>query len=951
MGLFDRIRIRLNEVKKEPPIESGSVDPANQQGAFRKNERNKKKIMRKLEPKGPKQGELNLGNTKTTNTPLSTKRTLKGRPLGSKTKSKGETYKQLTTGAERQRQRKDIKKQFKTQQPISDLKKAKKYAKGEYPKIGGGGLKPDIKKPVKGTTPVKTNISKVNVDKIFSGTGNVKKGGNVPDKNINPKSKGTTPVKTNVSKINVDKVFDKPKNPITKTIGVKQSEVSKKAKKFTKDINKANVKRQETVAKRKYFRGRKAERLPGRSGEKPTGSIARGTYKSSPTGQRAYDYEKMKIDTRDQLKRDKNFDKRITKGLKKRGVTLPKGVTPSSIVKQDAKKFLGKVKSGDQKAYKDLMDIVDKDYKKMTPAQQSQQAKRIFKIQKAKGRVFDPKTLTFKDPLGIEQQAKKYRRKEFPGEKKYQAAKSDLEARKGFKGSKPGGLKADERNPFVKRSVRKGRVDDLGGDIYKQPKVTDKDFAKGLKDVKKAGKKFIGPRETQAQVDKRLGKVTDPFGKPTIPGKSFKQFRKDSGTSGFNAKAQAIKNLRASDQRLGKPLSKVQQRKAQKAYNAKQLRDLKIQREYGGGLSGTIGPPTEGPTKGVNQADVSKKAKRFSDNISRKVQMRSGATSKPSITPPKKYNIPADDRPGKLVQGRDFPSKKAYDAKIAKQVKILRQKANNLAVAKYKAAGELRPTDRKTGVFSSGVPLKKDPRTGELSPTPISNKLRDRQNQRTKAADALERSLKRQGTTGPTSMLPVVSGKGADAKMPGMGGKTYKQFYKDANVGKYKSPTPSAMSGSKSKGISPVKINIANKSKELAKLAKQNRQFYRSARKITKMAPVTKGITKTLARLGPQGRAAAAIGTVALSSPTIRKALGGALLGGGLGAFAGKKDEYSKQLKLGDGIKAVGPVKSTYSLSKPKFDKGTKVSGGYVQNPKDVAKMKEKRKNYVATKK
>ena len=92
------------------------------------------------------------------------------------------------------------------------------------------------------------------------------------------------------------------------------------------------------------------------------------------------------------------------------------------------------------------------------------------------------------------------------------------------------------------------------------------------------------------------------------------------------------------------------------------------------------------------------------------------------------------------------------------------------------------------GVFSSGVPLKKDPRTGALSPTEVANKLRDRQNQRTKAADALERSLKRKGTTGPTSMLPVVSGKGADAKMPGMGDKTYKQFYKDANVGKQYTP-------------------------------------------------------------------------------------------------------------------------------------------------------------------
>ena len=37
-------------------------------------------------------------------------------------------------------------------------------------------------------------------------------------------------------------------------------------------------------------------------------------------------------------------------------------------------------------------------------------------------------------------------------------------------------------------------------------------------------------------------------------------------------------------------------------------------------------------------------------------------------------------------------------------------------------------------------------------------------------------------------MLPVVSGKGADEKMPGMGGKTYKQFYKDANVGAKQPP-------------------------------------------------------------------------------------------------------------------------------------------------------------------
>ena len=88
-------------------------------------------------------------------------------------------------------------------------------------------------------------------------------------------------------------------------------------------------------------------------------------------------------------------------------------------------------------------------------------------------------------------------RKEFSGDKSgaYKQAKDDLTARTGFKGAKTQtgagktktitGLKADERNPFVKTSVRKGRAADLGGNIFDTPKVTDKDFKKSLKDVGK----------------------------------------------------------------------------------------------------------------------------------------------------------------------------------------------------------------------------------------------------------------------------------------------------------------------------------------------------------------------------------------------------------------------------------------------------------------------------------
>ena len=75
------------------------------------------------------------------------------------------------------------------------------------------------------------------------------------------------------------------------------------------------------------------------------------------------------------------------------------------------------------------------------------------------------------------------------------------------------GLKADEKNPFVKTSVRKGRAADLGGDIFDAPKVTDKDFKKSLKDVGKEGSKL---RKARAQAFKDV--QTDPDFKGQLSG-------------------------------------------------------------------------------------------------------------------------------------------------------------------------------------------------------------------------------------------------------------------------------------------------------------------------------------------------------------------------------------------------------------------------------------------------
>ena len=127
----------------------------------------------------------------------------------------------------------------------------------------------------------------------------------------------------------------------------------------------------------------------------------------------------------------------------------------------------------------------------------------------------------------------------FPGDRSgaYQATKSDIAARKGFSNLRPGGLKADERNPFVNTSVRKGRVDDLGGDIYDQPKFSQKKFDKSIGGAKKpttaAAPGLFGKGDTKGQMnvkdmDRKAYKITKPEDiKKTAGYKPFAKLSRD----------------------------------------------------------------------------------------------------------------------------------------------------------------------------------------------------------------------------------------------------------------------------------------------------------------------------------------------------------------------------------------------------------------------------------------
>ena len=375
-------------------------------------------------------------------------------------------------------------------------------------------------------------------------------------------------------------------------------------------------------------------------------------------------------------------------------------------------------------------------------------------------------------------------KRQYPGEESgaYKTMKADIDARRGLRDAGASGdfsptMPTDKRKKGqAKRDARIKKLD-TPDPFTDKTKFSQKDFEKSLK------KKYPNPPKTPSQ-SSLVGAGGGPGTKPpsSKPTSSFKKpsdpFAGSYDTPGrIKVKAmdtKAFKKTQPSDILKNPELSKTYGTKSFTDFS-KKIKKLKTDVSKTASIT---------PTVGVKQADVSRRAKKFSQNISNKaklnkVQMRGGATNIPAgpTSPPKKYNIPADDRPGKLAQGRDFPSKRSYDAKLEKQVKILRGKAANLRAAKMQASGEKIPGLRKTGLFS-----------GRNVSSETRKKLAARQAERTRTADALERSLKRQGTKGPTSMLPVVSGKGADEKMPGMGGKTYKQFYKDANVGAKQPP-------------------------------------------------------------------------------------------------------------------------------------------------------------------
>ena len=130
----------------------------------------------------------------------------------------------------------------------------------------------------------------------------------------------------------------------------------------------------------------------------------------------------------------------------------------------------------------------------------------------------------------VSQQQKSYRTAQ--GEKNYQRTKLDQDVRRAFPTGK-GGLKADEKNPFVKRNVRRARATSLGGDIFDAPSAGSKPFRKLISKS--------GPAPTKPT-------IPDPFASASVP----KPSKPKAGAPNRTALKQAIADIRASKAKLAR---------------------------------------------------------------------------------------------------------------------------------------------------------------------------------------------------------------------------------------------------------------------------------------------------------------------------------------------------------------------------------------------------------------
>ena len=441
-------------------------------------------------------------------------------------------------------------------------------------------------------------------------------------------------------------------------------------------------------------------------------------------------------------------------------------------------------------------------------------------------------------------------KKKFPGDESgaYKQAKDDLEARKGFKNNKPGGLKADEKNPYVKRSVRKARVDKLGGDIYDQPKFTQKGFEKSLKNVEKLAKTPKYKRQSFYRYP-----LTDPF--PASKGDTPGEIR----VKGLDRKA--FKKTKPSDVKLPKSFTDFSKKLRRYKSDVQDFKDKDIATMRTGKSSSKV------KVSGAN--NLTRQDVGMAPPETPKIKKTKPQKSASAIETTKKYNQIRAEKASKntMPSGKDFITKYKKQAETA--TTNLRKKVDTIAknpkLTGSQKAAQSRPVMKNVKIaqnFARGY--KNNPTSAVV---------------RTKDLDMVTTAAKG-AITKPKVSLPNIP--------------------KEVRVGasgRVKTKGPQLLDDIPVKNV-PREIRFGRtSSKVLAKTPKA-------------IKPIARPALKLLAKAGTPGRIAAlGLGAAAIS-PAGRKALGQLATGAGLTALFGR-GKKEKQLKVGDGLKNIGKVRVT----------------------------------------
>ena len=417
-------------------------------------------------------------------------------------------------------------------------------------------------------------------------------------------------------------------------------------------------------------------------------------------------------------------------------------------------------------------------------------------------------------------------------------------------------IKENIPDPF---KTKNGESPDFGKNLEKAKSKGLKTYKQKSLNLYKSGGPFVPEKEVVQKTGKTVKMEKKPyFGKPTLPQKT----QKAPDRKGLK---QAISDVRAGEKRLydagvGKKPSLVQQRK----FTLSKIKQLSRQTTLkdklygstnvgGGGASGStkkIKPKTVTPTKGVKQAEVSKKAKEFTKGIE---QAKKAKTNKVVDLATKKQQSKLSQAAKNIIQQRDdaiVKRQKLRSATGKKDVKAIR--------LTNRKVGELDKLAKQTQKAASGV--------GNPNAPVKYNKM-------TQGTDFIKKNRKSN-----TKLVTKTASKNP---------------IKKTKVPKEKVKLPKFGTGARKYATQRGADTAFGKS-TVGKLAKK-----------VGFKP-SYGLRKVATTAVKKGGLPAVVGLGLLSSPYARTAIKTALVGGGLSAFKSKKEpvaKLDKEKKIGKTVK------------------------------------------------